>query len=171
VVSGNLCLEKHAFLESLSSLENRMDTLNALGGLRLKAIPTICLLLIVHFYLKWMFFRPMRDVMEKRREMTEGARASADAMLKTAAEKAAELDAALRKARDEIYQQQEETRRRWITEQASQLDEARRQSREAVHKAKLELEGEAEQARRALSATADALAEEIAQSLLRRRAS
>lgn len=147
-----------------------MGTLTALGGLLLKAVPTICLLLIVHFYLKWMFFRPMRQVLEKRREATEGARASAEATLKMAAEKAAVLETALRKAKNEIYQQQDEMRRRWITEQAGSLEDARRQSRELIHKTRLELESEAGEAKRSLSARADSLAEEIVQALLERRA-
>ena len=82
-------------------------------------------------------------MLEKRREATEGARESAAAMLKQASEKAGMLEAALRKARDEIYQENEETRRRWIGEQASRLEEARRESRELIHKAKQELEAEA----------------------------
>ena len=147
------------------------QTLQALGGILLQAIPTICLLLIVHLYLKFMFFRPLRDVLEKRREATEGARESAAAMLKKADEKAAQLEAALRKARAEIYQENEETRRRWIGEQAGRLEEARHQSRELVHRAKQELEAEAAAARKALAATADSLAEEISRSLLGRRAS
>jgi F-type H+-transporting ATPase subunit b len=147
------------------------ETLNALGGILLKAIPTVCLLIIVHFYLKWMFFRPVREMLEKRREVTEGARESAAVALKQANEKAGALEAALRKARDEIYQEQEETRRRWIVEQASRLDEARHQSREVIHQAKQELEVEAATARRTLAATADGLAEEIVGSLLGRRAS
>jgi|SRR5579871_1105993 len=148
-----------------------MDTLNALSGLLLKAIPTICLLVIVHFYLKWMFFRPMREVLEKRRAATEGAKEFAAKMLQQAEAKAADLDARLRQARSEIYQEQEETRRRWIGEQTQRLDEARRQSRELIHQAKLELDAEAEAAKRTLTATADGLAVEIARSLLARRTS
>ena len=147
------------------------QTLQALGGILLQAIPTICLLLIVHLYLKWMFFRPVREVLKKRREATEGARESAAAMLKKAAEKTATLEAALRKARDEIYQENEETRRRWIGEQASRLEEARRESRELIHQAKQELEGEAATAKRALAGMADSLADEITRSLLGGRAS
>jgi F-type H+-transporting ATPase subunit b len=147
------------------------QTLQALGGILLQAIPTICLLLIVHFYLKWMFFRPVREVLEKRREATEGARESAAAMLKKAEEKAATLEAALRKARDEIYEENEETRRRWIGEQASRLEEARRESRALVHKGKQELEAEAATAKTALAGMADALADEITRSLLGGRAS
>lgn len=147
------------------------QTLQALGGILLQAIPTICLLLIVHFYLKWMFFRPMREVLEKRREATEGARESAAAMLKQASEKAATLEAALRKARDEIYQENEELRRHWIEEQTGRLEDGRRESRELIHKAKQELDAEAEIAKRSLTATAETLADEITRSLLGRKAS
>jgi F-type H+-transporting ATPase subunit b len=147
------------------------QTLQALGGILLQAIPTIGLLLIVHVYLKWMFFRPMREVLEKRREATEGARESAAAMLQQASQKADTLEAALRQARDEIYQENEELRRRWIGEQASRLDDARRESRELIHKAKQELDAEAEIARRSLTATAESLAEDITRSLLGRKAS
>jgi F-type H+-transporting ATPase subunit b len=147
------------------------QTLQALGGILLQAIPTIVLLLVVHFYLKWMFFRPLREVLEKRRAATEGARESAAAMLKQAAEKADTLEAALRKARDEIYHENEEARRRWIEEQTSRLEDARRESRELIHKAKQELDAEAETAKRSLTATAETLAEDITRSLLGRKAS
>jgi F-type H+-transporting ATPase subunit b len=147
------------------------QTLQALGGILLQAIPTICLLLIVHFYLKYVFFRPLREVLDKRRAATEGARESAAAMLQKAAEKADALDAALRKARDEIYQENEATRRQWIDEQTGRLEEARRQSREGIHQAKLELEAQTAVAKKSLEATAETLAEEITRSLLARRAS
>jgi F-type H+-transporting ATPase subunit b len=147
------------------------QTLQALGGILLQAIPTICLLLIVHFYLKFVFFRPMREVLDKRREATEGARESAAAMLQKAAEKADALDAALRKARDEIYQENEATRRKWIDEQTGRVEEARRESRERIHQAKLELEAETAVAKKSLEATAETLAEAITRSLLARRAS
>src|SRR6202167_1434858 len=117
--------------------------LHDLGGLLLKAIPTLFLLLIVHFYLKRMFFGPMADVLAKRRAATEGLRESAEAMRARAAEQLASLEAELRKARDEIYQQQEEARRGWITEQASQLDAARSQSRELIRQGKDRLDAEA----------------------------
>jgi len=147
------------------------QTLQALGGILLQAIPTICLLLIVHFYLKFVFFRPMREVLDQRRAATEGARESAAAMLQKAAEKADALEAALRKARDEIYQENEATRRKWIDEQTSRLEEARKESRERIHQAKLELEAQTAVAKKSLEATAETLAEEITRSLLARRAS
>jgi F-type H+-transporting ATPase subunit b len=147
------------------------QTLQSLGGILLQAIPTIGLLLIVHFYLKWMFFKPVREVIEKRRLATEGARESAAQMVKMAAEKTAQLEAALRKARDEIYQENEEMRRRWITDQAAKLEEARRQSREMIHQASQELEAEAAAAKRGLEGMAESLADEITRSMLARKAS
>jgi F0F1-type ATP synthase membrane subunit b/b' len=145
-------------------------TLHDLGRLLLKAIPTVLLLLIVHLYLKRMFFGPMGDVLAKRREQTEGARKSAEALSAKASEKAAALEASLRKARDEIYQEQEEARRRWIGEQNSQLEEARHSSRDLIHQAKQQLDTEAAGAKRDLAATTAALADQIAQSLLEGKA-
>jgi F-type H+-transporting ATPase subunit b len=147
------------------------QTLQALGGILLKAIPTICLLLILHLYMKWMFFRPLREVLAKRRAATEGARESADATLKKASEKAAAIEAQLRQAREEIYKEQEEARRRWIDEQTASLEEARQQSRELLHQAKLELETETAAGKRDLSAATEALADQIANTLLERKAS
>ncbi|HYL74894.1 MAG TPA: ATP synthase F0 subunit B [Bryobacteraceae bacterium] len=147
------------------------QTLHALGGLLLKGVPTICLLLIVHFYLKLMFFRPLREVLAKRRDSIEGAKESAEEIQKKTFEKAAAIEAQLRKARDEIYQEQEAMRRRWIDEQASKLEEARRQSRELIHQARQELAAEAEAAKRDIAGTTDALADQISRSLLERRAS
>ena len=141
-------------------------TLHDLGGILLKAIPTVVLLLIVHLYLKRMFFGPMRDVLAKRREATEGARKSAEALLAQASEKTAALEAALRKAREEIYREQEEARRQWISEQSARLEEARRATRDLIHQAKLQLEAETASAKRDLTATTNALADQIAQSLL-----
>lgn len=145
-------------------------TLQQLGGILLKAIPTLILLLVVHLYLKWMFFRPLEGVLSKRRAMTEGARESADALLQKATEKTAEYEAKLRDARAEIYREQEETRRRWVEEQTKSIDQARQNTHELIKQAKAEISAEAASAKQGLAASSDALADQIAQSLLRRRA-
>jgi F-type H+-transporting ATPase subunit b len=147
------------------------QTLRELGGILLKAIPTVCLLLVVHIYLRWMFFGPLRNILAKRREATEGARESAEVLLAKATSKAAAIEAELRKAREEIYREQEEARRRWTADQSASLEAARLRSRETIQQAKVELDAEAVAAKRELAATADSLAEQIAQSLLQRKAS
>ena len=145
-------------------------TLHDLGGILLKAIPTLFLLLVVHLYLKRMFFGPMRDVLAKRRDATEGAMKSAEMLLAKADEKAGAIEVSLRKAREAIYQEQEEARRQWISEQTAQLEEARRSSRDLIHQAKQQLDGETAAAKRDLTATTAALADQIAQSLLEGKA-
>jgi F0F1-type ATP synthase membrane subunit b/b' len=126
--------------------------------------------LVVHLYLKQMFFGPMRDVLAKRREATEGAMKSAEMLLAKAAEKAEAIEVSLRKAREAIYQEQEEARRRWIGEQTAHLEEARRNSRDLIHQAKQQLDAETAAAKRDLTATTAALADQIAQSLLEGKA-
>jgi len=146
------------------------QTLHDLGQLLLKAIPTVFLLLVVHFYLKRMFFGPMADVLAKRRAATDGLRESAEATRARAAEQLASIEAQLGKARDAIYQEQEEARRGWIGDQDSQVDTARQQSHELIHQSDQLLDAEAVGAKSQLAGTADELADQIAQTLLKRSA-
>lgn len=146
------------------------STLHDLGQLLLKAIPTIILLLVVHFYLKAMFFRPMADVLAKRRAATDGLKESAEAAHARAAEQLASIEAQLRKAREAIYQEQEEARRGWLGDQGAQLDAARQQAHELIHKSDQLLAAESVGAKSQLAGSANDLADEIAQTLLKRTA-
>lgn len=146
------------------------STLNQLGGILLNAVPTVILLLVVFLYLKWMFFRPLEKVLAERKLATTGTREKAEALLAKAGQTAAAIEAELKKARESIYQEQEEARRRWSSDQTAQLDQARNSAREAIHQAKMELESETAAAKRELSATAESLAEQIANTLLERTA-
>jgi F-type H+-transporting ATPase subunit b len=144
------------------------STLHDLGQLLLKAIPTLFLLLLVHFYLKQMFFRPMADVLAKRRAATDGLRESAEAMRAKADEKTEAIEEQLRQARESIYQEQEEARRNWTGDHGSQLDAARSEARERIHQSDELLKAEAVAAKSQLAGTADELADQIAQTLLER---
>jgi F0F1-type ATP synthase membrane subunit b/b' len=145
------------------------STLHDLGQLLLKAIPTLFLLLVVHLYLKQMFFRPMADVLARRRAATEGLRDSADAMRAKAGEQTKSIEDQLRQAREAIYQEQEEARRGWITDQSGQLDQARQQGRDLIQQSKFQLDDEAAVAKNQLAETSDALADQIADALLERK--
>ena len=144
-------------------------TFHDLGQLLLKAIPTIFLLVVVHFYLKAMFFRPMANVLAKRRAATEGLRESAEAMRAKAAENIKFIEGQLRQAREAIYQEQEEARKGWINDQTAQVEEARKQAHELIHQSEELLDAEAVAAKSQLAGIADALADEIAQTLLLKR--
>ena len=74
--------------------------------------------------------------MQKRRELTEGARKIAEDSLAAATRKADEYEAKLRDARAVVYKQQEEIRKRWLDEQAQQVAEARTRSESTVKAAR-----------------------------------
>jgi F-type H+-transporting ATPase subunit b len=145
------------------------STLQQLGGILLKATPTVVLLLVVHLYLKFMFFRPLQKVLAERKQATQGTKEKAEQLLAKAEQTQAAIDGALGKARDEIYQEQEGARKKLSVDQAEQLDQARRQSHELIHQARTELDAEIAAAKKQLAATAEGLAEEIARTLLERK--
>ena len=145
-------------------------TFHALGGLLLRAVPTIVLVILLHFYLKAVFFGPLKKMLEQRNAATRGAREAAEASVKRAAEKTAEYEAALRQARANLYKEQEETRRQWLEEQSRQIDEARAHSHESLHRTRASMEAETAAARRDLEAQSGALAEQIARTVLEGRA-
>lgn len=143
------------------------EILTALGGLVLSAVPTVLLLVLLHFYLKYVFFRPLDRVLARRHDATEGARNAAQASMETATRKAAEYAAAIRAARNEIYKEQEETRRKWRQEQAGAFEESRRKASEMVKQARVQLADEVVEANKLLAGETDRLASAIADSILR----
>src|SRR4051812_21357932 len=100
------------------------STLHALGQLLIQALPTFFLVLLLHFYLKQVFFKPLERVLQERNEATEGARKHAAEALDRAAGKAAAYEEQIRAARNEIYKEQEQQRRLWREQQTAQIAEA-----------------------------------------------
>ena len=147
-----------------------METIQALGGILLKAIPTVILLIILHFYLKAVLFAPLDRVARKRRELTEGARKLAEDSLAAATRKADEYEAKLRDARAAVYKQQEEIRKRWLEEQAQQVAEARTRSEAAVKTSREAIAQDAAAARKSLQDASAAVADQIVAAVLGRRA-
>ena len=146
------------------------ETLQALGGILLKAIPTVVLLIILHFYLKAVLFGPLDRVMKERRKLTEGARELAEASLAAATRKADEYEAKLRDARAAVYKQQEEIRKRWLDEQAVQVAEARTRSESTVKGAREAIAQDVAEARKSLQDTSAAIADRIVATVLGKRA-
>lgn len=144
------------------------STLNALGQLLLQAVPTIFLLLVVHFFLKWMFFRPMARVLAERRAATEGVRESAADLRAKADQQTQSIEAQLRQAREAIYGEQEKARHSWMADHAAQIEEARKQARELIHQSKQQLDAESETAKSKLASYAGTVADEIANTVLER---
>jgi len=136
----------------------------------LKAIPTVILLIILHFYLKAVLFGPLDRVMKERRKLTEGARELAEASLSAATRNADEYEAKLREARAAVYKQQEEIRKRWLEEQAQQVAEARTRSEATVKTAREAIAQDVVAARTSLQDTSAAVADQIVATVLGKRA-
>ena len=144
--------------------------LQQLGELLLKAIPTFLLVVFLHFYLKAIFFKPLEKVLHRRYEATEGARKVAEQSLERAAAKTAEYQAAMRAARSEVYQAQEKLHSELQAAEAGQLLEARRRAEDAVKQARAELAKDVAVAKASLAEQSDSLANQIAETILRRSA-
>src|SRR6266481_3405987 len=146
------------------------ETLRQLGGILLRAVPTFFLVILLHFYLKFIFFTPLQRVLRQRYEATEGARKLADESLAKASEKAAEYEAALRSARGETYKELEQLRRQLQDDRAGAVREARTRAEAAVSQAKGTLAAEVAELKKGLETESDALADQIASKILRGRA-
>ena len=145
-------------------------TLHALGAILLRAVPTLLLVIVLHFYLKSIFFKPLERVLHGRFEATEGARQLARQSQERAAAKMAEYQAAIRAARSEIYQSQEQLHKQLQDREAADLLEARQRVEAAVREAKAGFAKDVAEAKTSLAADSDALATQIAESILRRSA-
>jgi F-type H+-transporting ATPase subunit b len=143
------------------------DTLHALGQILLNAVPTVILLLVLYLYAKYMFFRPMEKVLRQRYEATEGSRKMAEEALERARARTAEYEVALRAARSEVYQSQEELHRQLQERETAQLTVARQAADAAVEEARAQLALDVEQAKAALGRESEALAAQITESILR----
>jgi F-type H+-transporting ATPase subunit b len=147
------------------------QTLQALGGILLKAIPSAVLLIILHFYLKGMLFRPLQKVLKQREELTAGARKAADESQAAAERKAQDYETKFRDARSEVYREQEEMRKVWLEDQSKQVAAGHARMTETMAAADKKLAEEAATAKQNLVETSAALADLIANTVLARRKS
>lgn len=146
------------------------EVLRSLGGLLLNAIPTFLLIIVLHFYLKRVYFRPMARVLSERYDATEGARKLAEESLQKAAAKATEYETALRAARTEIYHEQEEFRQALRQDHERAVQDARQRAEAMVKAASRDLAAELENAKRSLAGRTESLANDIVETVLHRRA-
>jgi F-type H+-transporting ATPase subunit b len=145
------------------------QTLQALAGILLKAVPTIVLVLLVHFYLKSMLFKPLEETLSQRDQLSAGARAEAAEALSRADQKVAEYQQTIENARADAYRELEEQRKQWLQEQQQLLQETRATLDAKIAAAKEEIAKESALARQQLIESTAQLADEIAAAVLRGR--
>ncbi|MDE3157619.1 MAG: hypothetical protein KGM92_02500 [Acidobacteriota bacterium] len=146
------------------------STLQALGRLLLRAVPTFLFIVFLHFYLKSMFFKPLERVRQKRYDSTEGARERARENMERAAARTTEYEAALRMAKAAVYQSQETLYRQLEEQQEAELEAARRDADRTVDEARAALAQDVDAAKERLARNSEVLARQIAESILRRSA-
>ena len=144
-------------------------TLHDLGGIVLNGLPTFFLVLILAFFVRHLYLKPLDKVLDERFRLTEGARLAAEESLKNADSKVAEYQDALNKARGEIYQEQAAFLQKIHAEQAAMASQVRAESDARVAEIKLSIAKEADAARAGLEAQADTLSNQIADAILSRR--
>jgi F-type H+-transporting ATPase subunit b len=143
-----------------------MEILQQLGELFLEALPTVIVLFLFYLFMRWAFFGPIQKAMAERSARIEGARAEA---AKVEAEARQELDAyneALKKARAEIYAEQEAARQAVLEDRAKLLKAMRSRAIEEVAAAKKKIAAEFEAARADLERQSPELAGQIARAIL-----
>ncbi len=145
-------------------------TLQDLGGIVLEGLPTFFLVLILALFVKYLYLKPLEKVLAERFRLTEGARKAAEESLKNADSKIGEYQKALSQARAEIYREQAEFLSSLHAEQSAQIQEVRTDSERQIAAMKLSFAHESTIARESLAAQSDALAGQIADAILGRRA-
>lgn len=148
-----------------------MEIVNQLGELFLAAVPTVIIVFLFYLFMRWSFFKPMERVLSERHKRAEGARTEAEASRVTAHEKQRLYNDTVKKARVEVFAEQESQRRRTLDERQATINKARTAAQTALQEAKKEIAAEVKTARAELERSKDTLADDIAEAVLAGRPS
>jgi len=143
-----------------------MEILNQLGQLFLEAVPTVILVFLFYLFLRRAFFGPMERILNERSARIEGARREADAAQAAAQEKVKAYEDALRKARAEVYAEQDAARRAALDARMNLVKETRSKANETIRAAKDRIGRETAEARKVLERETESLGGEIARAIL-----
>src|SRR5262252_6357270 len=101
------------------------EIVHQLGELFLRAVPTVLILIVLYFVLKFLFFKPLLAVMAEREARTAGAQKAAAAAQDAAAEKLKLYQNGLKQERMKVYAEQEAARKKLMDERAALLKASR----------------------------------------------
>ncbi len=143
-----------------------MEIVNQLGELFLAAIPTVIIVFLFYLFMRWSFFTPMERVLSERHKRAEGAKAEAEASFGVMHEKQRVYADTLKKARGEVFAEQEIQRRQTLEERQVMINAARATAQTALQSAKQEIAADMKAVRVQLEHTNDNLASDIAEAIL-----
>ena len=142
------------------------QTLQQLGELLLGAIPTIVFVTLLYGLYTVIVHKPLRKVLEERRNRTEGAVEKSKADVAAADARTAEYEQKLREARAAVFRAQEARRQAAAQARANAVSEARAKAQAQVQAAKADIEKDRGAAEQGLQGEAAALAREIVRRVL-----
>ncbi len=142
------------------------QTLQQLGGLLLGAIPTVILVALLYGLYTQIVHKPLRRVLEERRNKTEGAVEKSRADVAAADARTSEYEQRLREARAAVFRSQEARRQAAMQSRSNAVNEARNRAQAQVQAAKKDIEADRVAAHSGLQADIAALAQEIVRRVL-----
>jgi F0F1-type ATP synthase membrane subunit b/b' len=148
-----------------------VEIVNQLGELFLAAVPTVIIVFLFYLFMRWSFFKPMERVLSERHKRAEGARIEAEASRVAAHEKQRIYTETVKKARAEVFAEQESQRRRTLDERQATINAARVTAQTALQEAKKGIAEDVKAARVELEQSSGSLANEIAKAILAGRPS
>jgi F0F1-type ATP synthase membrane subunit b/b' len=143
-----------------------VEIVNQLGQLFLSAVPTVIIVFLFYLFMRWSFFTPMQRVLSERSKRAEGARVEAEASRVAVREKLQTYNETLKKARTEIFTEQESQRRLTVDQRQATINAARATAQTALQEAKKSLAAEVQAARTELEQSSGTLADQIADAVL-----
>lgn len=126
----------------------------------------IALILLMIWILNRTFFRPINQVLQSR-ERNKGGQSEAAGILGQVGEKTQKYDAAMREARNEGYQLVEEQRVAAMQQRESQLEAVKAEVAQTVSQEKDSINKQTAEARQAIAADAQKMADKISSSILK----
>jgi F-type H+-transporting ATPase subunit b len=148
-----------------------VEIVNQLGELFLQAVPTVIIVFFFYLFLRWSFFKPMARVFSERYKRAEGARVEAEASRVATHEKQRFYNENVKKARTEIFAEQESQRRRTLDERQATINAARASAQSALQEAKKGIAADVKAARVEMERSSGDLANDIAEAILAGRPS
>ena len=141
--------------------------LRQIGELLVSSIPTIIALLIVWAGYRFIVYGKLKQVLEQRRALTQGAVERAQKEIAAAEQRTLEYEQRVREARTQIFRAQQANRQRIMEERNAALAEARKQAGETARQARTALEKDMAAAKATLEQQADVLADRVIETVLK----
>ncbi len=141
--------------------------LRQIGELLVNSIPTIISVLILWTAYTFLVHNKLRQVLEQRHALTEGAIERAQKEIAIAEKRTAEYEQRVREARSQIYKTQQANRQRVMDERNAALADSRKNAGEMVKQARAALGKDTLGAKAALEQQANVLADQVIATVLK----